>query len=442
MDEPGTESLAILACVALGAAVASLQSALHALGEVRLRAMRDAGGPGAKTAARAIEGFSVLQARLLTLRVLALTTAASLAAHLGLRFDGVGAAVAGGAVVAFLYAMIAQVTSTLAERRASRWALVMLRAIRPLELLVTPIAAPMAWAGSVLDRLIPAPPDEGEDRERLASLAVEHMIDEGEEQGAITGMHAELLRSVLEFQDTVAREVMVPRTHTIGLEIETPIADVLTTITEVGHSRYPVYRERIDQVEGVLYAKDVFRLVRERSPDDDAPALTLADVIRRPVFFAAEKQKIGSLLQEMQRRRVHLAVVVDEFGGTSGIVTLEDILEEIVGEIQDEHDVDEEPVVERLPDGRYLADATASVYDVQDTTGLPLIDDDDDHGSIGGLVVELAGRVPSVGESVFVGLVELVVRAADERHVSKVEIVPHEGGQEEEPGSSPQAAAQ
>jgi len=435
LDEPGTEALAILACVALGAIVASLQAALNALGEVRLRAIRDAGGPGMATAARALEAFSVLQTRLLVLRVVALAMAASLAARLALQLDGLGAVLAGGGIVAFAYALIAHLGSTLAERRASRWAIMLLRVLRPLELLVVPLAAPLSWIGRLVDRAFPPPDDQPENQERLVSLAVEHMIDEGEEQGAITGMHAELLRSVLEFQDTVAREVMVPRTHTIGLEIDTPIDQVLETIVDVGHSRYPVYRDRIDQVEGVLYAKDLFRLMRNGG--DEANGLTLARVIRRPVFFAAEKQKIGALLQEMQRRRVHLAVVVDEFGGTSGIVTLEDILEEIVGEIQDEHDEDEEPVVERLPDGRYLADATASVYDVQDSIGVSLVDDDDDHGSLGGLVIERAGRVPAIGESVTVGIAQLVVREADERHVTKVEIVPQPPP---EPGT--EAAAQ
>jgi CBS domain containing-hemolysin-like protein len=188
---------------------------------------------------------------------------------------------------------------------------------------------------------------------------------------------------------------------------------------ESGHSRYPVYRGQIDHVEGVLYAKDLFQVLRSTS---DASAVVLENVVRKPVFFAAESQKIGALLREMQRRRSHLAVVVDEFGGAAGIVTLEDIVEEIVGEIQDEHDEEAPLVYERAP-GHYFVDASISVNDLEEQLGESLCEDKSDFESLGGMLVHLAGQVPIIGETLRAGPYRVVVLDADERHVRRVEML-------------------
>jgi len=194
---------------------------------------------------------------------------------------------------------------------------------------------------------------------------------------------------------------------------------VLANVIESGHSRYPVYRGQIDQIEGILYAKDLFQVLRGTS---DAGSILLADVLRKPVFFAAESQKIGVLLREMQRRRSHLALVVDEFGGAAGIVTLEDIVEEIVGEIQDEHDEEAPLVYERAP-GHYFVDAGISVYDLEKYLGEAICEDKTDFDSLGGMLVHLAGQVPVIGETLVAGSYRVVVLDADERHVRRVEML-------------------
>ncbi len=420
LEGPGIEIAAILGGLLLGATFAALDAALTALGEVRLKAHTDAGGPYASTAARALRDLHAIQARLLVGRVLCLTSAAALTAVLALSYDGLTAAIGGAAAVAFLYGILAEVATTMARRRAGRWALRMLKWLHPVELLMVPLAAPLAWLGRVVGRAVPAAPSE--DPERVAELGLERMIEEHEEEGSISVDHAELLRNALEFKNTVAHEVMVPRTQMVAIEIDTPLPEVLDRIIEEGHSRYPVYREKVDNVQGVLYAKDLFAVLR----NGDGDGMHLRDVLRRPVFYAAETQKIGMLLKEMQSRRVHLAVVVDEFGGTSGIVTLEDILEEIVGEIRDEYDEDETGVQEISP-GRYIADAGMSVYDLEDYLGVKLHDEAGDYDSLGGMVVELAGHVPATGESVVSGPFRLIVRDADQRHVRRVEILRRPG---------------
>jgi CBS domain containing-hemolysin-like protein len=242
-----------------------------------------------------------------------------------------------------------------------------------------------------------------------------------------------MLRSVLEFKNTVAREIMVPRTQVVAFEIEMSVDEALASVIESGHSRYPVYRGQIDHVEGILYAKDLFQVIRRPA---DSSKLTLADVIRKPVFFAAESQKIGVLLREMQGRQSHLAVVVDEFGGAAGIVTLEDIVEEIVGEIQDEHDEERPMVFERSP-GHYFVDAGISVYDLEEHLGESICEDKSEFDSLGGLLVHLAGRVPAIGETLMTGAYRIVVLDADERHVRRVEMLKVDI----EPDEQPTAAA-
>jgi CBS domain containing-hemolysin-like protein len=295
-------------------------------------------------------------------------------------------------------------------------ALPLLRWIRPLELAVSPFALPLVGVNSLLERMFPPRPED--DPERVTEAVVEQVIERAEELGSFSEQEAELLKSVLEFRETVAREVMVPRTSVIAIDIDIPLRDVVKLLVEEGHSRYPVYRGSLDHPVGVLYAKDLFSRVQEGSTFDGQ----WADLLRTPVFFAAESQKISQLLRQMQAQRVHLALVVDEYGGTSGMVTLEDILEEIVGDIRDEHDLDEAPVKQIAP-GRFLAKADVSVHDLAEITGLRLPEGSNGYESLGGMLVDLAGRVPKSGESIGIGMHDLIVRQSDERKVSRVEVV-------------------
>lgn len=435
LEGPAIELAAILLTVAVGAALSALEEALGVYGKVRLLAAKKEGGWRSRTADRLLrEGSTRLHARLLTGRVLAIVVAVGLTIHLATRAGPWWTTGLALALVALVYATLAVGLGAVARSRAATWALPMARWLRPIEVLVWPIAVPLSGLVTLIDRRFPAPPPPASDD--TAVREVEHMIEQQEESGWISEDFADLLLSVLEFKDTVAREVMVPRTKMKAIEIHTSIDDVLETVVREGHSRYPVYRERVDQIEGILYAKDLFRILR--NDERDKPH-SLDRIIRRPVFFVAETHKIGQLLREMQARRFHLAVVVDEFGGTSGIVTLEDILEEIVGEIEDEHDMDE-PMIQEIAEGRWSVDARVSVYDFAEELDADLAAEDGDFDSVGGMVVELAGRVPQVGESVTTRGFELIVRDADERHVTRVEV--RRRPEVEQRGSGVRAAAQ
>jgi putative hemolysin len=398
----------------VGGLCAALDGALRALGDVRAKAALDQEGATARAAARYLASTKRVHARLLAGRVVGLAGAAALSAYLGGELAGLlGGGLATG-FVSLLYGLIAESATRFASRRAAGLALPLLARMRPLELLFAPIAAPLLAAGSLVERLFPPRPED--DPERVTEADVSHLIEQGEEGGTITQDHAAMLRAVLDFHGMSSREIMVPRTQMVAIEISTPIDKVLDLIIESGHSRYPVYRERADQVLGVLYAKDLFRAVRDHGRD-----FKLGEVVRKDVFFVAETHKIGALLKEMQSRRVHLAVVTDEFGGTAGIITLEDILEEIVGDIQDEHDR-EEPEVRELGAGRFEADASISLHHLEEVVGSVERPEDSASESLGGLLVETAGRVPAPGERIELGGLAFTVLDSDARRVQRVEI--------------------
>lgn len=413
---PSTDVLGILACIISGAIFTAVDEALAALGEPRARAAREGGGADAATADRYLRNAKTLGIRLLAGRILALVGTAVLAYDLALSLDSLWARRGLVALAALVYATTTGTVTTLATRRASRVALPLLRFARPWELLIAPFAAPLIVISDLIDKLYPPRPED--DPDRVTEVVVEHLIERGEEQGSIPQEHAALLLSVLEFRETVAREIMVPRTSMVAIEIDTPIADVIRLIVEKGHSRYPVYRGNADHPVGVLYAKDLFRLLQ----DGQGFSGSLEDLIRTPVVYAAESQKISDLLRLMKTQRTHIAIVADEYGGTSGMVTLEDIIEEIVGEIHDEHDADDAAVKQIAP-GRYLAKADASVHDVAEITGLRPPDGSTGYESLGGMLVDVAGRVPRSGELIEIGEHDVIIRAADERRVTRVEVV-------------------
>ncbi len=396
--------------------MSALTAALNALPEELLMAVRDEEGPDAVTASRILAQRSIVRARLLTGRVMSVAGLAAATAYLVVDAMPLALGVVVVGLAALGYAVLAEIAQTIARSRARALGLRLLRFSRPLELAFAPFALPIQIVAGLTERLFP----EGEDAldPEIASREVEHIIERREEDGVIDEEFAQLLRRVLEFKDTVAREVMVPRTRMVAIDLETPLDEMVARVVEEGHSRFPMFRERVDRIEGILHAKDLFRAMRDHGGEVD-----LATIVRKPALFVAESQKIGHVLREMQSKRQHLALVVDEFGGTAGVVTLEDILEEIVGEIQDEHDVEESLVTEIGPD-TYMADARVSIHELGE-----LLDTSFDHAaedaeveSLGGLVVGLAGKVPEPGELVTLDGLELIVREADEKHVTRVEI--------------------
>ncbi|MGA7670529.1 MAG: hemolysin family protein [Nitrolancea sp.] len=224
----------------------------------------------------------------------------------------------------------------------------------------------------------------------------------------------EMISGILHLDEAVAREIMVPRTDIRAVSVESPVMEVVELARQMGHSRIPVYRDSIDTIIGVVYAKDFLRFVHE-----DIADVELIELLR-PAYFVPESKRVGELLQDLRKEKVHLAVVVDEYGGTAGIVTIEDILEEIVGEIQDEYDR-ELPLVERIGpdevivDGRIPMDELAEIFNTDFSDG--------DFDTIGGFVQKQLGRIPDAGEVVESAGLHIEVQAVEHRRIRKLHII-------------------
>ena len=245
---------------------------------------------------------------------------------------------------------------------------------------------------------------------------IEALLRHSRAEGVVEEDEEEMIHGVFELTRTVAREVMTPRPDIVAFPETATLDDVLDTVAESGYSRVPVYRESIDDVTGVVLMKDLLRWMR-RSPAEE---FSLSRVMRQP-FFVPDTKPVDDLLAEFRDQKLHLAVVVDEFGGTDGVVTLEDLVEEIVGDIFDEHDVAAEEIVV-LGEGRARIDGGADPADLIEQFGLGDVDDGDEYDTVAGYVIGKLGRIPEVGEIVRLGLAELEVAETAEQRVTSIEL--------------------
>ncbi|MFN4033909.1 MAG: hemolysin family protein [Fimbriimonadales bacterium] len=253
---------------------------------------------------------------------------------------------------------------------------------------------------------------------RLAPVVSEEelrvLVEAGEEQGVIEEQEKEMIQSIFEFTDTIAREVMTPRVDIKAVPAHATGQELIKLVRETGHTRIPVYEGSLDNILGVVHAKDLLRFC------ETGGKFSLHEVMR-PAFFVPESKRVVDLLQEMRRQRVHMAILQDEYGGTSGLVTLEDLVEEIVGDIQDEYDVEPEPEVETLPDGSLLIDAKLHLDDASELLSVAL--ESEEFDTLGGYVFGQLGHQPTEGETVRVDGWELRVHAIEGHRIRTVHAV-------------------
>ena len=302
---------------------------------------------------------------------------------------------------------------TFAKRYASGYALVAM----PFVAVFYWVLWPLAWLFVQIPRGLSRAMGVSEPRpESVTSQELEYLIELGARHGSLDATKEQLLSSVLAFTEVLVKEIMIPRTQVIALEEGASYDEVMKLVTESELSRIPVYRSTMDEVVGILYVK---LLLADMRKGIQPSQFQLTKYLKLP-FFVPEVMKVSKLLSEMQRRKTHLAVVVDEFGGTSGIVTLEDVVEEIVGEIHDESDV-EEKRIKVLSDGVVLADGSVSLRELEDHLGVEF-PEGGDYETLGGFLTATAGRVPPSGSLVVWGGLTFTVKQADDRRVQKVEI--------------------
>ena len=404
--------LVLLALVFLS----TIESAYESLSEVSLRVM----AAERETTSRARFFRELLEHRRRVEVILIMGTQLSIAAIAILLYELLSAigirwaiAVTFAAVFAVIVLFRQLVPRLLAQNNPEGVFWILLPVFRifyvPLSILVTPI--------STLLHLMRKPEPEQQQTEEQADETkdeIQAFIDVGEEEGIIEESEGELIQSIIEFSDTLVGEIMQPRPQIIAIEAAATVADARALIIESKYSRIPVYRDQIDNIEGVVYVRDLLAFC------DEGTKTTPVTECMRPVYFVPESKSVRALLEEMQKAQVQIAMVVDEYGGLAGLVTVEDIIEEILGEIEDEDEAPSDQEIVREESGSYLIDGSAEIRKVE-----LLFDREveaDDFTTVAGLIINELGHVPAIGEKLeFKGL-QFEVVEADNKHVNRVRL--------------------
>jgi CBS domain containing-hemolysin-like protein len=242
---------------------------------------------------------------------------------------------------------------------------------------------------------------------------IHSIIDAGEEEGVLNLDEHEMIHGVLALKGRIAREIMIPRTEISCVNSQVTVEEVIQRIIEDGHSRIPVFEEDLDHIVGIIYAKDILKFWERRE------SRTSLREIARKGYFIPQTMNLESLLREFKRKKVHIAIVVDEYGGTSGLITIEDLIEEVFGEIEDEYDMEEERLIP-MKDGWVLADGRLEIEELEEHLNIEI--SEKDFESVGGFIFHLIGRVPKQGEVIDYPGLEIRIEAADDRKVEKVRI--------------------
>jgi CBS domain containing-hemolysin-like protein len=390
---------------------AAAQVALVYIDRARLRHMLEEGTPRASALLRLLDEPSSSLSTILFVHTLALCAGAAAAFWLDLDIwiiTGVPwIAIVLGVVELVVLLMAQFLGRVLALARPELIALTFVRPVELLNRVLFVVLAPLNALERTLRRLLKVQrgltPADAEDRLR-------HLVEGNSD---LEEDEREMIASVIELGEQPVREVMVPRIDIVAAPATSTVRDVVDRIVESGHSRVPLFDGTIDNIIGVVYAKDLLRFLRDSS--QTAPVRPLA----REASYVPETKKVDDLLHEMQQTRVHVAIVVDEYGGTAGLITIEDLIEEIVGEIRDEYDV-EEAMIEEVSDREALFDARVSIRDVNDTLDLDI--EDEDFDTLGGLLYHELGKVPNVGDEVRVDGAVVTVLSTTGRRVRKVRV--------------------
>jgi CBS domain containing-hemolysin-like protein len=403
----------IAVLLALAAFSAIVQTVVTRFPRVRAHALAQEDGRAGDALVQVIEDPAPYMTAAVVLMFVCDIVAAVLATSLAVEHLGSGAEVAAAAGMVVLAVAVADLAPrTFALVNLEKAALRTSRFARLLGKLLTPVTKALLIVANAVTAVLPGEglrkgPFVSFDEVR-ASGAEEQDEEEHEEE------ERELISSIFEFGDTVVREVMVPRPDMVSVPAETSLDEALGVALRAGYSRIPIFQGDMDNIVGVLYVKDALK----RTRDGEAEGIRATDLGRSPLFVP-ETKKVADLLREMQQQRIHMAIVIDEYGGTAGLVTIEDLIEEIVGEIADEYD-HEEPLVEPIDEDTIRVDAKMPIDEVNELLDVELPDDEWD--TVGGLVFGLTGRVPVPGEKVHYDSVEFLTERVTGRRVQKVVI--------------------
>lgn len=315
-------------------------------------------------------------------------------------------------VLTFMILIISEITPKIIAINnpltvSRRWGLF----IYVLFVIMKPFTKILAESAIVLERYLPKPSS------KMTQEDIKTMAEVGEQEGSIKEDEREIIENVIEFGSITVREIMTSRVNIVAVSMEDSLADVLNVIQEKALSRMPLYENDLDNIIGVIYAKDILPFLNS---EDESPSFNWKSISRKPLFIPATK-KLDDLLRDFQQEKTHIAIVVDEYGGTEGIVTMDDILEEIVGDITDESS-DDEQLYTQLRSGIYIFDAKIDLDDMEDILSCELTTEDDEFETLGGLIYHLTESLPTVGERVEYKTLELTVHSVQNNRIKKVRV--------------------
>jgi CBS domain containing-hemolysin-like protein len=409
MTSAAITALVIAIClVPLAGVFGAMDAALQRVSKARVEEMRRDGVKRADALEEVVAERARHVALLLLLRIVCEMLATVLVTVLFYDLWGNGwqtVLTAAGVMIVVSYVLVGVGPRTLGRQHAYGVALATAGVVRVLGRVLGPVATLLILVGNAIT------PGRGfRDGPFSSEVELRELVDMAEERGVVESGERNMIHSVFELGDTIAREVMVPRTDVVWIERTKTVRQALALALRSGFSRIPVIGENVDDVVGVVYLKD---LVRRSQNGNDSRGPKVEELMRTPAFVP-ESKPVDELLRDMQAQRIHIAIVVDEYGGFAGLLTIEDILEEIVGEIADEHDQFQRPPVEELPDGSMRVTARLPVEDLAELFGVELPEDDDVE-TVGGLLARELGRVPIEGASAEVGGLRLVAESTGGR---------------------------
>lgn len=388
MNNTGIQAVILIVLLMLSAFFSSAETSLVAVSRIKIRSLADQGNKRASTLLYIFDHESKMLSAILIGNNLVNTFMASIASMIAYNFGGAAVSIA-TFLITFLILVFGEITpKTLATKYAEKLSL----AYAPVILALMKILTPVIWFINLFSNLILRlfGIKDSSRSNAITETELHTIIDVSHEEGVIEAEEREMIKNVFDFTDAKAREIMVPRVHVTSVPIDSTYRDLLEVYGEEHYTRMPVYEGSPDNIVGIINMKDLILY-------DPSKPFDLRSLLRKPVF-TIENKSISDLLQEMQKDQYNMAIVLDEYGELAGILTVEDIVEEIVGEVQDEFDASENDNIRRISPRQYSVKGYLSLHDLNDELDLDL--DSEDFDSVGGLIIEKLGRFPVLGESI------------------------------------------
>jgi len=407
--------VALLLTLVVAGMSAAAETALTSVNRIRIRNQAEEGDKAAKRIERLLHQPHLFITTILVVSNLSVITASTLATLIALDLDFTGAEIVSTIVLSLIVLIFCEITpKTAAVQAPERASRLLVRAVDGLMRLMLPLITLFTLISNGLIRLLGGKPAARlpfvtEDELRL-------MVEVSEEEGVLEEEEREMIDNVFELSDTTVREVMVPRIDIVAVEADVSIEEATQVVLQGGQSRVPVYDDTLDEILGVLYAKDLLKVLATGQKPRSVRGLV------RKAYFVPESKRLDDLLRELQKERVHMAIVVDEYGAVSGLVTIEDLVEEIIGDIKDEYDV-EEQLFERVSDTEFIIDAKLPIYEFDELVGREL--PEGDYETLGGFVYAQLDKIPTIGDVVDYEDLTITVLDTKGRRVTKVKVVRH-----------------